>query len=98
MHPNARNETLSRYVFGQLRTLDSADADDVLYHVTANRHLDSILQQGLVKGRRHHVHVSTDKETMIQVGMRHGDPVLLSIDAKRLMADGHEFIVAGNHV
>jgi RNA:NAD 2'-phosphotransferase (TPT1/KptA family) len=29
---------------------------------------------------------------MIQVGMRHGKPVLLSIDAKRLLADGREFL------
>jgi putative RNA 2'-phosphotransferase len=35
---------------------------------------------------------------MIQVGMRHGKPVLLSIDAKRLLADGREFFATGNHV
>lgn len=70
----------------------------MLYHWTAALHLDSILQLGLVKGRRHHVHMSTDKETMIQVGMRHGKSVLLSIDVKRLLADGHEFFVAGRQV
>ena len=35
---------------------------DVLYHGTATRHLESIYQQGLVKGRRHHVHMSTNRE------------------------------------
>ncbi|TWT48949.1 RNA 2'-phosphotransferase [Botrimarina hoheduenensis] len=70
----------------------------MLYHGTATRHLESILQQGLVKGRRHHVHMSTDKVTMIQVGMRHGKPVLLSIDAKRILADGYEFFATGNRV
>jgi putative RNA 2'-phosphotransferase len=77
---------------------EPATPPDVLYHGTATRHLDSILQHGLVKGRRHHVHMSTNKETMIQVGMRHGKPVLLSIDAKRMLADGHTFYVTGNHV
>ncbi|TWT35987.1 RNA 2'-phosphotransferase [Posidoniimonas corsicana] len=77
---------------------DPATPPDVLYHGTATRHLDSILQQGLVKGRRHHVHMSTDKETMIQVGMRHGKPVLLSIDARRMVANGFEFYVTGNGV
>lgn len=77
---------------------EPATPPDVLYHGTATRHLDSILQQGLLKGRRHHVHMSTNKETMIQVGMRHGKPVLLAIDAKRMLADGHEFFVTGNHV
>jgi putative RNA 2'-phosphotransferase len=71
---------------------------DELYHGTATHHLDSILQQGLVKGRRHHVHMSTIKETMIAVAIRHGKPVLLSIDAKRMHADGHKFFVTGNHV
>lgn len=71
---------------------------DVLYHGTATRHLESIFQQGLVKGRRHHVHMSTNKETMLQVGMRHGKPVLLSIDAARMVAAGHEFFVTGNQV
>ncbi|MAT72698.1 MAG: RNA 2'-phosphotransferase [Planctomycetaceae bacterium] len=75
-----------------------ATPPDVLYHGTATRHLDSILQQGLVKGRRHHVHMSTNKETMLQVGMRHGKPVLLSVDAKRMLANGHQFFVTGNHV
>lgn len=75
-----------------------ATPPEVLYHGTATRHLDSILQQGLVKGRRHHVHMSTDQETMIAVATRHGKPVLLSIDAKRMHADGHEFFVTGNHV
>lgn len=75
-----------------------ATPPDVLYHGTATRHLDFILQQGLVNGCRHHVHMSTDQETMVAVATRHGKPVLLSIDAKRMHADGHEFFVTGNHV
>jgi putative RNA 2'-phosphotransferase len=75
-----------------------ATPPDALFHGTATHRLDSILRQGLVKGRRHHVHMSTDKETMIAVAIRHGKPVLLSIDARRMHADGHEFFVTGNHV
>jgi putative RNA 2'-phosphotransferase len=71
---------------------------EVLYHGTATRFLDSILAQGLVKGERHHVHLSTNKETMVQVGMRHGKPVLLAVDAARMQRDGHEFFVTGNNV
>lgn len=71
---------------------------DVLFHGTATKNLESILQQGLLKGRRHHVHMSTNKETMLQVAMRHGKPVLLEIDAQRMHADGHAFFVTGNHV
>lgn len=71
---------------------------DVLFHGTATRFLESILQQGLVKGRRHHVHMSTNRETMLQVGMRHGKPVLLAIDTKQMYEDGYEFFVTGNEV
>jgi putative RNA 2'-phosphotransferase len=77
---------------------EPATPPDVLYHGTATKNLDSIFQHGLLKGRRHHVHMSTNKETMLQVGMRHGKPVLLAIDAKRMFEDGREFFVTGNHV
>jgi putative RNA 2'-phosphotransferase len=30
--------------------------------------------------------------------MRHGKPVLLEIDARRMHQDGHEFFVTGNRV
>ncbi|MCA9099918.1 MAG: RNA 2'-phosphotransferase, partial [Planctomycetales bacterium] len=75
-----------------------ATPPDVLYHGTATDNLDAIFALGLLKRRRHHVHMSTNMETMLQVGMRHGKPVLLSIDAKRMHADGYEFFLTGNHV
>jgi putative RNA 2'-phosphotransferase len=70
----------------------------VLFHGTATRFLDSILREGLLKGRRSHVHLSTNQETMLQVGMRHGKPVLLAIDASGMQHDGHVFFVTGNNV
>ncbi len=71
---------------------------NVLYHGTATRNLDSIKEKGLIKGNRHHVHMSTDKQTMLAVAMRHGKPVLLEIDAARMHDDGHKFFVTGNDV
>jgi putative RNA 2'-phosphotransferase len=71
---------------------------NVLYHGTARHNLDSIFEKGLLKGKRHHVHLSTNKETMLRVGMRHGQPVLLSVDAARMHHDGHQFFVTGNDV
>lgn len=75
-----------------------ASPPDVLYHGTATRNLDSIFEQGLTKQRRHHVHLSTNKQTMLAVGRRHGKPALLAIDAKQMSADGHEFFITGNNV
>jgi len=70
----------------------------VLYHGTAKRFLGSIFNEGLNKGHRHHVHMSTNRETMIAVGTRHGKPVVLQIDAQKMHADGHQFFVTGNSV
>lgn len=55
---------------------------DTLYHGTAERNIESIKQQGLLKGSRHHVHLSADTETAKKVGMRYGKPMVLTIDAK----------------
>jgi putative RNA 2'-phosphotransferase len=70
----------------------------VLYHGTAERNLESIWQKGLIKGKRHHVHLSTDVQTARQVGSRYGRPVVLSIDAAAMVADGREFFVSTNEV
>ncbi len=77
---------------------EPATPPDVLYHGTARRNLDSIFERGLLKGKRHHVHLSTDRDTMWAVGQRHGVPVLIRVDAKRMHADGCAFFVTGNEV
>lgn len=77
---------------------EPATPPDTLYHGTATRYIEPIFQKGLIKGRRHHVHMSTNKETMLHVGMRHGKAVLLAIDAKQMAVDGHEFFLTGNDV
>src|SRR5215467_8631061 len=65
---------------------------------TARRFLDSILQDGLVKGRRHHVHLSSDATTAIKVGGRHGKPVVLEIDSGLMYGDGYVFHRSDNGV
>ena len=46
-----------------------------LYHGTAERNVRAIRAKGLVKGKRHHVHLSPDAATAVKVGRRHGKPV-----------------------
>jgi len=69
-----------------------------LFHGTASRFLDSILQRGLIAGSRHHVHLSTDRETATQVGERYGEPVILEVDARAMHEDGFAFHRAENGV
>jgi putative RNA 2'-phosphotransferase len=70
----------------------------ILYHGTAERFLSSIRQQGLIKGQRHHVHLSDNTETAETVGRRYGKPVILSIDSERMRTDGYLFFRSDNGV
>lgn len=70
----------------------------VLYHGTAAHNLGSIRGRGLIKGRRHHVHLSAETVTTMKVAARHGTPVLLTIDAGRMYRDGHVFYRTGNNI
>lgn len=78
--------------------LKPAVPPDVLYHGTATRFLESIMEEGLKPGARNHVHLSLDLETANRVGQRHGKPVVLIVDAKRMAADGFEFFLSDNTV
>jgi putative RNA 2'-phosphotransferase len=69
-----------------------------LYHGTAKRVLPSIKQQGLLRGSRHHVHLSEQERTAFAVGSRYGRPVILSIASGAMHADGHAFFRAANGV
>ncbi len=77
---------------------EPATPPESLLHGTAERFLDSIFAKGLVKGKRHHVHMGTDRALMVSVGGRHGKPVVLEVAAGRMHADGHAFFVTGNGV
>jgi putative RNA 2'-phosphotransferase len=71
---------------------------ETLFHGTARHNLDSIFLDGLVRGARHHVHLSTDEQTAIKVGARHGSPVVLSVDAAAMVAEGLLFYRSDNGV
>lgn len=68
-----------------------------LYHGTATRFLDSIRKQGLLRGDRHHVHLSAT-ETAVKVGARHGQPVVLIVNAGDMHRAGHVFFRSDNGV
>lgn len=71
---------------------------DVLYHGTGDRAVEIILQSGLNKMSRHHVHLSQDVETARKVGTRHGRPVVFAIDAKAMHQAGYLFFCSENGV
>jgi putative RNA 2'-phosphotransferase len=71
---------------------------ELLYHGTAIRFLDSIRKDGLQRMERHDVHLSAETKLTLQVGGRHGKPVLLTIRAGDMHRAGHVFRVSANGV
>lgn len=71
---------------------------EFLYHGTAQSNIDSILEKGIEKRNRQHVHLSEDKETATKVGMRHGKPIILTINTEKMFDDGIEFYLSENNV
>ncbi len=70
----------------------------VLFHGTASQFLPSIKKQGILKRKRHHVHLSADEMTASIVGKRHGHPVVLRIDSAKMAAEGIVFFQSDNGV
>jgi putative RNA 2'-phosphotransferase len=71
---------------------------EILYHGTAERFLPAIRTEGLLKGKRHHVHLSRDEPSAFSVGQRHGKPIVLRIRAGELHRAGQPFYVSANGV
>ncbi|WP_207497042.1 RNA 2'-phosphotransferase [Aridibaculum aurantiacum] len=69
-----------------------------LYHGTAEQNLASILAHGLEKRGRQHVHLSAGISTALQVGQRHGKPVVLVVDALQMHEQGFAFFLSENNV
>ncbi len=62
-----------------------------LYHGTARKNVDSILKKGIQSGSRNLVHLSAQKSDALEVGARHGQPVILCIESATMAANGHNF-------
>ncbi len=71
---------------------------ETLFHGTSAHFLPSIQKSGLVKGKRHHVHLSKDIPTARRVGQRRGESVILKILAKEMSKDGYLFFCSANGV
>ncbi|MDZ5255185.1 RNA 2'-phosphotransferase [Clostridium sp. LIBA-8841] len=69
-----------------------------LYHGTGRKYLDSILKNGLIKKERQYVHLSKDLETASIVGKRHGDLVILEVNAEDMFNKEIKFYLSNNNV
>jgi putative RNA 2'-phosphotransferase len=71
---------------------------DRLFHGTVARFIPAILDHGLVRGERRHVHLSAREEDARVVGARRGAPVCLVVRAGEMWAAGDPFYQAENGV
>lgn len=107
------SDNKQRYGFNQDKTLIRAnqghsipvdvelkeqEPPEFLYHGTATKFLDSIINEGLKPMSRLYVHLSKDIETALKVGKRHGNPVVLKIYSSDMYKDGYKFYLSENGV
>ena len=71
---------------------------DYLYHGTASRFVESILNSGLQKQTRQYVHLSNDIETATKVGSRHGSPIIFEVNTKAMHQAEFIFYLSANGV
>ncbi len=69
-----------------------------LYHGTAVGFYQRIQEQGLKPMGRLYVHLSKDVETAVNVGKRHGKPIVLKIHSGDMYRDGQTFYLSENGV
>lgn len=71
----------------------------ILYHGTSVKNALSIKEFGYIKSMsRLHVHLSSDYNTALKVGKRHGEPTVLVINAELMYKDGYKFYLSTNGV
>ena len=78
--------------------LKEAVPPEILYHGTGEKYVESINTEGLKPKSRLYVHLSKDIDTAINVGKRHGKPVVYKISAGEMHRQGYEFYLSENGV
>lgn len=69
-----------------------------LFHGTGEKFMESIMNTGLVPRSRQYVHLSSDVDTAIKVGSRHGKPVILDINTDEMKKRGAKLYKSENNV
>jgi len=78
--------------------LTAVEPPNLLYHGTATRFVESILETGLEKRNRLHVHLSKNLATALSVGSRHGKPYIFEVRAGEMAREGYAFFESENGV
>lgn len=108
-----RTDNKQRYSFNEDKTLiranqghsipvdvelEEATPPPFLWHGTGAKFVSSIDDMGLIPKSRLYVHLSGDKETAVNVGKRHGRPVVYKVLSGKMAEDGYAFFLSKNGV
>lgn len=78
--------------------LQEVTPPEILYHGTGEKFAASIDQAGLIPKSRLYVHLSGDQETAVNVGQRHGKPVVYIVKSGEMNRGGYVFYRSVNGV
>lgn len=78
--------------------LEEMTPPEYLWHGTGEKFVRSIETNGLLPKSRLYVHLSPDRETAVNVGGRHGRPVVFRVSTGQMSVDGFRFYQSVNHV
>ena len=78
--------------------LEQVEPPEYLYHGSATKYMNSIYAHGLLPRSRLYVHLSDTPSKAIEVGKRHGKPVVYKIRSGVMYRDGFVFYRSVNGV
>lgn len=98
----SENESSIRALYGHSIDVDlelkQSIPPSILYHGTAEKYLENIMKDGLKPRKRNYVHLSEMIDMAMQVGARHGKPIVLAIDTAAMISVGYKFYKAQNGI
>lgn len=78
--------------------LEQKEPPQILFHGTGEQFREAILNEGIKPMERLYVHLSSDKDTAVKVGSRHGKPFVFTVNAEKMYKDGYYFFQSVNGV
>lgn len=78
--------------------LEERKPPEYLWHGTGMKYVESIKKEGLIPKSRQYVHLSSDYETAVDVGKRHGQAYVFKVHSEKMFEDGFLFYQSVNGV
>lgn len=78
--------------------LEKTEPPKYLYHGTGEKYIEAIDEQGIISKSRLYVHLSSDIDTAVKVGSRHGKSMVYRVWSGDMQKAGYDFYKSVNGV